>query len=95
MRSCPATPVIRHLSQAPTAPPQMLVSMTRQHDMWENAKVEKIICSGLQPPYDGSLDKLIIPMLNLIHIHRKNEVWYPATFIAQDGADIDLILQFS
>jgi hypothetical protein len=32
--------------------------------MWENAKVEKIICSGLQPPYDRSSDKLI-PTLNL------------------------------
>jgi hypothetical protein len=62
--------------------------------MWENAKVEKIICSGLQPPYDGSSDKLI-PTLNLIHIRHKNEVWYPATFVVQDGIDVDLVLQFS
>lgn len=39
--------------------------------MWENAKEEQIICSGLRPLYDGSLEKLI-SMLNLLNIHWKN-----------------------
>jgi hypothetical protein len=62
--------------------------------MWENAKVEQIICSGLKHPYDGSPDALI-PTLNLIHIRRRNEVWYSATFIVQEQTLIDLVLQFS
>jgi len=65
----------------------------RLPDMWENEKVE-IICAGLKPPYDGTPDKLI-PTLNLIHIRRQNEVWSPATYIFQDNAHVDLVLQFS
>ncbi len=62
--------------------------------MWDNAKVEQIICAGLKPPYDGTADNLI-PTLNLINIRRRNEVWYSATIIEQDGKYIDLITQFS
>jgi len=52
--------------------------------MWDNAKVEQIICAGLKPPYDGTADNLI-PTLNLINVQRRNEVWYSATIIEQDG----------
>jgi len=67
---------------------------SRSSDMWENAKVEQIICAGLKPLYDGTPDNLI-PTLNSIQIRRRNEVWYPATFMVQDGKSIDLIRQFS
>jgi hypothetical protein len=60
----------------------------------DNAKIEQIICSGLHPKYDGSPSSLL-PTLNLIHIRRKNEVWYPATTIIQDNEEIDMIQQFS
>jgi hypothetical protein len=69
-------------------------TVSRMPDMWENAKVEQIICAGLKPPYDGTADNLI-PTLNLINIRRRNEVWYSATIIEQDGKYIDLITQFS
>jgi hypothetical protein len=42
----------------------------RQPDVFENAKIEQIICAGLKPQYDGSPEKLL-PTLNLIHIRRK------------------------
>jgi hypothetical protein len=67
---------------------------TKQPDMLENAKIEQIICSGLKPQYDGSPEKLL-PILNLIHIRRKNVVWYPATFIIQDNETIDIVNHFS
>jgi hypothetical protein len=60
-------------TMAPTFPPPPTVLPSRQPDVWENAKVEKIICAGLHPLYDGSSDKLILT-LNLIHIKCKNEV---------------------
>jgi hypothetical protein len=45
----------------------------RQPDIFKNAKIEQIICSGLKPQYDRSPDKLL-QTLNLIHIHHKNKV---------------------
>jgi hypothetical protein len=63
---------------------------SRSSDMWENVKIEQIICSGIKPIYDGTPDNLI-PTLNSIQIRRRNEVWYPATFMVQDGKSIDLI----
>jgi hypothetical protein len=66
----------------------------RPSDMWDNAKVEQIICPGLKPLYDGSPEKLT-PTMNLIIIRRRNEVWFPATFIVQDVAQIDLVMKFS
>jgi hypothetical protein len=48
-------------------PPPNLAHSQRQPGMWENAKVKRVICSGLQPLYDGSSNKLI-QTLNLIHI---------------------------
>jgi len=78
-------------SQPQSEPSQLPV---RQADMWDNAKIEQIICSGLKPPYDGSPDGLI-PTMNLINIRRKNEVWYPATFIVQDQQKLDLVMHFS
>jgi hypothetical protein len=78
---------ISHVLSAPSPP-------VKQPDIYENAKVEQIICSGLKPPYDGS-PKNLLPTLNLINAHRKNEVWYPATFISQGSEEVDMILQFS
>jgi hypothetical protein len=66
----------------------------RPSDMWENAKVEHIICAGLKTTYDGSPNNLL-PTLNLIHVRGTNEVWYPATFALQETETIDLILNFS
>jgi hypothetical protein len=63
-------------------------------DMWDNAKVEQIICAGLKPVYDGSPDKLIQTM-NLMHIRHKNEVWCPATYIMKGPTKIDMVLHFS
>jgi hypothetical protein len=91
-----------HLPVAPAmlfSPPAQFPSRPfmpapRQPDMWENAKIEKIICAGLSPPYDGSSNTLI-PTLNRIHIQRKNEVWYPALFLSQDNVNVDIVLQFS
>jgi hypothetical protein len=37
----------------------------------------------------------LIPTLNAIHIRRQNEAWYSATFILQDGKELDLIRNFS
>ena len=78
----------------PAIAPPVIPVPTRQPDMWENAKVEQIICSGLKPAYDGSSERLL-PTLSLIHIRRKNEVWHPATFIKDNGATIDLVQNFS
>jgi hypothetical protein len=75
-------------------PPPVNVQHPRTADMWENARVKKIISSGLTPLYDGSSDQLI-PTLNLINIRRRNEVWYSATFLTQDTATVDLVWQFS
>jgi hypothetical protein len=69
-------------------------SPPKQPDIFENAKVEQIICSGLKPPYDGAPEKLL-PTLNLIHIRRKNEVWCQATYIEQDNELIDMVTHFS
>ncbi len=66
----------------------------KEPDIYDNAKFEQIACAGLQPKYDGTADKLI-PILNLIHIRRQNEVWYCATFLQQEGQSIDLVRQFS
>jgi hypothetical protein len=63
-------------------------------DMFDNAKIEQIICSGIHPRYDGAPSSLL-PTLNLIHIRRKNEVWYPATIIMQDNETIDMVQHFS
>jgi hypothetical protein len=68
--------------------------INRSADMWDNAKIEQIICSGLKPAYDGSPEKLI-PTMNLINIRRNNEVWFPATFIIQDQKKLDLVMNFS
>jgi hypothetical protein len=79
----------------PPPVPQLLNPAQRQFDAFGNAKYEQIACLGLKPPYDGSPSDLI-PTLNLIHIRRQNETWYPATFITtQDGTQHDLVLQFS
>jgi len=70
----------RHLPIAPATlfslpiqyPSRPFTPAPCQPDMWENAKIEKIICAGLSPPYDGSSDTLI-PTLNRIHIQQKAE----------------------
>jgi hypothetical protein len=69
----------------------LLPAPPRPSDMWENAKVEQTICSGLRLLYDGSPENLI----HLLYIRRKNEVWMPATFILQVSVQVDLVLQFS
>jgi hypothetical protein len=88
------SPVLPDPPRPPTIAPPVIPAPTRQPDMWENAKVEQIICSGLKPAYDGSSERLL-PTLSLIHIRRKNEVWQPATFIKDNGATIDLVQNFS
>jgi len=104
------SPMQSHQSQHPhpARPPQQPTQATplmpslplqpppsgRTPDMWENPKVEQIICAGLKPPYDGNADNLI-PTLNLINIRRRNEVWYSATFITQEETRVDLVTQFS
>ena len=50
-----------------------LTALSKTHDVWDNAKLEQIICNGLKPRYDGSPSNLI-PTLNMIHIRRQNEV---------------------
>lgn len=63
-------------------------------DVFDNAKYEQIACTGIKPPYNGSSQDLI-PTLNMIHFRRQNEVWCSATFITQDGKNLDLIRNFS
>jgi hypothetical protein len=75
-------------------PPTTIAPPSHTPDMWDNAKVEQIICAGLKPVYDGSPDKLIQTM-NLIHIRCRNEVWCPATYIMKDNVKIDMVLHFS
>jgi hypothetical protein len=75
-------------------PPPPYPPSARQPDMWDNAKVKQIICAGIKPAYNGFPDQ-IIPTLNLINIHRRNEVWYSATFLMQENVKIDLVMQFS
>jgi len=95
--SPPSRPLIpppppRHSPTLIPSPP--LPVPTKQFDMWENAKVEQIICAGLKPAYDGTPDNLI-PTLNLINIRRRNEVWNSATYILQGSEQVDLVTQFS
>jgi hypothetical protein len=72
----------------PPLPPQLL-------DPCDNAKYEQIACASLKPRYNGSAKELI-PTLNLFHIRRQNETWYPATILKlQDGTSVDLVQQFS
>jgi hypothetical protein len=80
-----------HASLPP--PPPTIVNQPRVPDMWENAKVEQIICAGIKPPYDGSPDWLI-PTMNLINIRRKNEVWHSATYLQKADIKVDLVLHF-
>jgi hypothetical protein len=54
-----------HASLPPLPP--TVVQSSCPPDIWDNAKVEQIICSGLKPLYDGTPEKLI-PTMNLIHI---------------------------
>lgn len=72
----------------------MLHSVPNQPDIFDNAKFEQTACVGLQLKYDGRPDSLI-PTLNEIHIRRQNEVWYPATFIQQDGITLDIVRNIS
>jgi hypothetical protein len=74
----------------PTTVPQA----PKTPDIFDNARFEQIACAGLQPKYNGSPEELI-PTLNMIHIRRQNEVWYAATFLPQDGDQVDLVRQFS
>jgi len=85
----PPPSLLPHASLAgPSSFPQ------RVPDMWDNAKVEQIICAGLKQVYDGSQEKLL-PTLNLIQIRRKNEVWCPASYMLQDLKTVDVVQQFS
>ncbi len=63
-------------------------------DMYDNAKIEQIICSGLKPLYDGSAENLI-PTLNQINVRRRNEVWVDATYVMQDDIKLDMVTHFS
>jgi hypothetical protein len=92
-RPIPPPPLTERPTQQHTIQPMPSVP-PRPADMWENAKIEQIICAGLKPPYDGSPD-LLIPTMNLINIRRRNEVWFPATFVIQDNKKVDLVTQFS
>jgi hypothetical protein len=87
---------VRGLPPVPASspPPPQVLHQPCGPDMWDNAKIEQIICTGLKPQYDCTPDKLL-PTLNLIHIRRRNEVWSPATHITQDAQQVDVILQFS
>jgi hypothetical protein len=89
-RGCPLPPsLLPHASLAgPSSFPQ------RVPDMWDNAKVEQIICASLKQVYDSSQENLL-PTLNLIQIRRKNEVWCPATYLLQYSKTVDLVQQFS
>jgi hypothetical protein len=87
------------LPQLTQPPPSQQLTLpapppARVFDMWDNAKVEQIICAGLKPQYDGSPEKLI-PTLNLINLRRRNEVWLPATFLNHGNSKIDLVMNFS
>lgn len=75
-------------------PPLQVLHQPCGPNMWDYAKIEQIICTGLKPQYDGTPDKLL-PTLNLIHIRCRNEVWSPATYITQDDQQVDMLLQFS
>ncbi len=62
-----------------------------QHpDVYDNAKIEQILCASIKPVYDGSPYESI-PTLNATHIRHQNEVWNSVTFIIQDAAESDLI----
>jgi len=84
----PRQPIIN----PPRTPPRPPVYSV--HDIWENARIEQVMCTGLKPHYDGSPEQLL-PTLNLIHIRRQNEAWAPATYLLQNGKLVDLVLQFS
>jgi hypothetical protein len=88
----PRQPIINPPRTPPRTPPRPPVSSV--HDIWENARIEQVMCTGLKPPYDGSPEQLL-PTLNLIHIRRQNEAWAPATYLLQNGKLVDLVLQFS
>jgi hypothetical protein len=75
-------------------PPLQVLHQPCGPNMWDYAKIEQIICTGLKPQYDGTPDKLL-PTLNLTHIRCRNEVWSPATYITQDDQQVDMLLQFS
>ncbi len=74
--------------------PSTLQAVPKQPDIFDNAKFEQIACAGLSSKYDGSPDNLI-PTLNAIHIRRQNEVWITATYIMQDGKQLDIVRNFS
>jgi hypothetical protein len=74
--------------------PPILPSAPKTPDIFDNARFEQIACAGLQEKYDGRPDSLI-PTLNAIHIRRQNEVWYSATFVMQDGLQLDIVRNFS
>ena len=63
-------------------------------DIFDNAKYEALACVGLKPRYDSS-PKDLLPTLDLIDFRRKNEAWFPAMLVDQDGEQVDLITQFS
>ena len=74
----------------------LLIPSNNQHapDIFDNAKYEALACIGLKPRYDGS-PKDLLPTLDFIDVRRKNEAWFPATLVDQDGEQVDLITQFS
>jgi hypothetical protein len=82
------------LSPAATSHSSMITTARSVPDIFDNAKYEALACIGLKPRYDGS-PKDLLPTLDLIDVRRKNEAWYHATLIDQDGGQVDLITQFS
>eukprot|EP00590_Aulacoseira_subarctica_P005156 CAMPEP_0172437828 /NCGR_PEP_ID=MMETSP1064-20121228/72466_1 /TAXON_ID=202472 /ORGANISM="Aulacoseira subarctica , Strain CCAP 1002/5" /LENGTH=256 /DNA_ID=CAMNT_0013186333 /DNA_START=673 /DNA_END=1443 /DNA_ORIENTATION=- len=82
------------LSPGVTSPLSTVSPARHAPDMFDNAKYEALACAVLKPRYDGS-PKELLPTLDLIDVRRKNEAWYPATLIDQDGETVDLVTQFS
>ena len=67
------------------------IQPSRLPGAFDNTKYEQIACAGLKPGYNESAKELI-PPLNLIHLRRQNETWYPATILPlDDGTTIDIV----
>jgi hypothetical protein len=61
---------------------------------YNNVKFEEITCKPLKPSYDGSEEGLI-PFLTRLDVRQKNEGWYPAIFVTEDGITTALCFHFA
>ena len=65
----------------------------RMPEYYNNAKYEEISTKPLSKKYDGLAEGLI-PFLNCLDIRCRDERWYEATFVSQDGIRLDLTRHF-